>query len=52
MQMPLPTKPGKTYRLEYTDNLKAPWQILRDNIPGTGNPVTIPDSSEIGRAHV
>ena len=45
MQMQFPTKPGKTYRLEYTDDLKTPWQLLKDNIPGTGEPVTIPDPS-------
>ena len=41
----LPTVAGKTYRLEYTDDLKTPWQVLKDNIPGTGQPVTIPDPS-------
>ena len=45
MQMQFPTKPGKTYRLEYTDDLKTPWQLLKDNIPGTGASVTIPDPS-------
>ena len=33
----------RTYRLEYTDDLKAPWQVLKDNIPGDGKPATIPD---------
>ena len=45
MQMQFPTKPGKTYRLEYTDDLKTPWQLLKDNIPGTGEPVLITDPS-------
>ena len=45
MQMQFPTNPGKTYRIEYTDDLKTPWQLLKDNIPGTGDPVTIPDPS-------
>ena len=35
----------RTYRLEYTDDLKAPWQLLKDNISGNGDPVTIPDPS-------
>ena len=29
--------------LESTDDLQIPWQLLKDNIPGNGNPVTIPD---------
>ena len=36
---------NRTYRLEYTDDLKTPWQILQDHIPGTGDPGTIPDPS-------
>ena len=51
MQMQFPTKPGnpfgcaqgtRTYRLEYTDDLKTPWQLLKDNIPGTGTPSPSP----------
>ena len=47
MQMQFPTKPGKTYRLESTDDLKTPWQLLKDNIPGDGKLATIPDPSAL-----
>ena len=45
MQIKFPTKPGTTYRIEYTDDLKTPWQLLRNNIPGDGKLATIPDPS-------
>jgi PKD repeat protein len=31
------TKPGESYRVEYTDNLLLPWNIAVDSVPGTGN---------------
>ena len=49
MRIEFPTLTGKTYRLEYTDHLKAPWQVLKDNIPGDGNPAIIPDPAATTR---
>ncbi len=43
MSMSFPSVPDKTYRLEATANLGNPgsWQILQENIPGTGNTVSV-----------
>ena len=49
MRIEFPTLTGKTCRLEYTDDLKTPWQILKDNIPGDGNPATFPDPAATAR---
>ena len=49
MRIEFPTLTGKTYRLEYTDDLKAPWQVLKENIPGDGKPATIPDPAATNR---
>ena len=40
----LPTLPGKTYRLEYTDDLTTnQWHPLTAPIPGDGHPVIVED---------
>ena len=40
----LPTVPGKTYRVEYSEDLsKNQWSILLDHIPGTGTLRTVID---------
>ncbi len=40
----LPTVPGKTYRVEYSEDLtQNHWSILLDNIPGTGTLRTVID---------
>ena len=40
----LPTVPGKTYRVEYSEDLtQNRWQILLDHIPGTGTLRTVID---------
>ena len=49
LKLQFSTFAGKTYRLEYTDDLKGEWQVLRDNIPGDGNPVLITDSAATTR---
>ena len=44
MQMQFPTLPGKTYRLEYTDDLTSnQWRPLTAPIPGDGKPVLVID---------
>ena len=44
MQMQSPTLPGKTYRLEYTDDLTInQWHPLTAPIPGDGKPVLVVD---------
>ena len=44
MQMQFPTQPGKTYRLEYTDDLTTnQWHPLTAPIPGDGQPVQVID---------
>ena len=39
----------RTYRIEYTDDLKGVWQVLKDNIPGDGKPATVTDPSATTR---
>jgi subtilisin-like proprotein convertase family protein len=34
---------GKRYQLQTTNNLGSPWTSLTNNIPGTGQPVTVTD---------
>ena len=46
----LPTLPGKTYRLEYTDDLTTHlWHPLTAPIPGDGKPVIVEDPAAISR---
>ena len=41
MKLQFGTFAGKTYRLEYTEDLvTGQWHVLTDRIPGTGNPAT------------
>ncbi len=42
-------QPGKTYRIEYTEDLTRPWQILQDQIPGDGAPVHLLDPAATTR---
>ena len=40
----LPTVPGKTYRVEYSEDLtQNQWHLLLDKIPGTGTTRTVID---------
>ena len=39
----------KTYRLQYTDDVSGQWQVLKDHIPGNGNPVFIADPASTTR---
>ena len=42
--VPFRSQIGQAYRVEYSDSLNpANWQILSNNIPGTGNVISIPD---------
>ena len=42
MKLQFGTFAGKTYRLEYTEDLMTgQWHILADRIPGTGNPIIV-----------
>ena len=44
MHLQFPTVPGKTYRVEYSEDLtQNRWQILLDHIPGTGTLRTVID---------
>ncbi len=45
----LPTQPGKTYRIEYTEDLTRPWLILQDQISGDGAPVLLLDPAATTR---
>ena len=46
----LPTLPGKTYRLEYTDDLTThQWHPLTAPIPGGGQPVQVLDPAATTR---
>ena len=39
------SKTGQTYRVERTETLNpAVWVPVANNIPGTGNPVQVPDT--------
>ena len=50
MQMQFPTLPGKTYRLEYTDDLTThQWHPLTAPIPGDGKPVIVEDPAATTR---
>jgi hypothetical protein len=41
-----PSQIGQTYRVERTDSLSpTDWQVVSNNIPGTGGTIQIPDSS-------
>jgi fibronectin type 3 domain-containing protein len=45
MRLSFQTVPGKTYRVEYSDNLLADsWKTVQDNITGTGSTVEIDDT--------
>ena len=44
------TATGKTYRIEYTDDLRSGWQVLLDNIPGDGNPLFVTDPAATTRS--
>ena len=51
MQMQFPTLTGKTYRLEYTDDLISnQWPSLTAPIPGDGKPVIVEDPAATNRA--
>ena len=44
MHLQFPTVPGKTYRVEYSEDLtQNRWQTLLDHIPGTGTTRTVID---------
>jgi len=44
----LPTEAGRHYRLEGSADLASgQWEILLDNIPGTGTPLQILDSNAL-----
>ena len=44
MHLQFPTVAGKTYRVEYSEDLtQNRWQILLDHIPGTGTIRTVID---------
>ncbi len=46
----LPTQPGKTYRIEYTDDLTTnQWHPLTDPISGDGQPVQVLDPASATR---
>ena len=50
MQMQFPTLTGKTYRLEYTDDLTThQWHPLTAPIPGDGKPVQVLDPAATNR---
>ena len=50
MQMQFPTLPGKTYRLEYSDDLTThQWHPLTAPIPGDGKPVIVEDPAATTR---
>ena len=50
MQMQFPTLTGKTYRIEYTDDLTTnQWHPLTDPIPGDGKPVIVEDPAATTR---
>ena len=50
MQMQFPTLTGKTYRIEYTDDLTTnQWHPLTDPIPGDGHPVIVEDPAPTSR---
>ena len=50
MQMQFPTLTGKTYRIEYTDDLTThQWHPLTDPIPGDGQPVIVEDPAATTR---
>ncbi len=41
-----PSRVGQTYRIERTDSLSpANWTMVADNLPGTGVPLQVPDTS-------
>ncbi len=45
MQITFSTVTGKKYRIEYRDDLATgTWQVLRDNIDGTGGSIPVPDT--------
>ena len=51
MQMQFPTLTGKTYRLEYTDDLTThQWHPLTAPIPGDGKPVIVEDPAATNRS--
>ncbi len=46
----LPTQPGKTYRLEYTEDLTTnQWHPLTDPISGDGQPILVLDPAATTR---
>ena len=48
--MQFPTLTGKTYRIEYTDDLTThQWHPLTDPIPGDGKPVIVEDPAATNR---
>ena len=50
MQMQFPTLTGKTYRLEYADDLTtSQWHPLTAPIPGDGKPVIVEDPAATNR---
>ena len=46
-----PSLVGQTYRVERTDSLvPLAWQIVADNLPGTGSPIPVPDTEASSQA--
>ncbi|MFO1485455.1 MAG: S8 family serine peptidase [Verrucomicrobiaceae bacterium] len=44
VQVSFPTLTGRTYKVEASQTLVAPWDTLQSGIAGTGSTVTIPDA--------
>lgn len=44
-----PSLTGRTYIVEWSQSLVNPWNILQQNIPGTGSTITITDSGAVSQ---